>query len=525
MPRIFKTISFASITLATVINSPICFANASIAHHISYKISPTLMPVCNCLAIEATLKGKDSGTYLLRYPNGITQVRLSSLEKPLVFEDTSDPQVVKIFYPPQQEIKINYTYCNKNTVKSMDYPLTGYLLTYFPLGKFLITPEEDRQKPSHIELDFNALQEKFKMTTSFNINNKKASIDEKIDNFRMQMMSIGDLIVKNFQVNKKQVYVLSAGNKPYFEREAHYLEKPLNSQNELSANSHLSQAMFFIGKNDVNVSKDLSRWHYYNHIVATFLPQVKNTKANLVPAQWYDVEHSWFNKPLQKLPTSFYEGMTDYYGFLFALRSGMISYKDYAKIYNYYLKHYYCSPLKYSTTGDLNNIVKIRDPFVSQYKDDFIEELQNQFQYGKYLHIEASDYIFNTMISKEEWDKFRNKMMAGELIELSSAPLLSYAKLNMVQYYVPILGFDTKVLLAHNIIKDIDEQSPAYKAGLRNGQVINSHKIDFTTTRKIARVQIYDNGKMKAIEFKPQYIKITIPQYVFAQEIDGIPDS
>jgi predicted metalloprotease with PDZ domain len=79
---------------------------------------------------------------------------------------------------------------------------------------------------------------------------------------------------------------------------------------------------------------------------------------------------------------------------------------------------------------------------------------------------------------------------------------------------VPDIGFDVKSLIESKVISNLKLNSPAHKAGLREGQKIIAYCIHLGKPNLTINIGIEEEGKYKEISFKPEKIKKIIPQYV-----------
>ena len=186
------------------------------------------------------------------------------------------------------------------------------------------------------------------------------------------------------------------------------------------------------------------------------------------------------------------EGFTDYYARVLALRSGGISLEEFIDECNQILRNYYLSPVINQPNSKiknsfwknenvqklpyargfvfavyLNSLIKLYDDTKSV--DNIILDLfkiakQQPFSVKSFKEI-AKNYTFQGI--EQEISRFIDQ---GKTINLTTAtPILPLETIKMGQYE---RGFNRDKILKNKIIHNINPNSNAYKAGLRNGDKV-----------------------------------------------------
>lgn len=123
---------------------------------------------------------------------------------------------------------------------------------------------------------------------------------------------------------------------------------------------------------------------------------------------------------------------------------------------------------------------------------------------------------FTKVMPKNEWLQFINQLNGTENITLPKSLIDEKAKLTYQDCDFSTFGFDVDKLYLEKKVGKIDPDSPAYEAGLREGQIVLNMQFNRTSPNHAAFVVTQDNLK---IEFKPFGKEIRrIPQYVFVEE-------
>ena len=226
------------------------------------------------------------------------------------------------------------------------------------------------------------------------------------------------------------------------------------------------------------------------------------------------------------------EGFTDYYARVLALRSGGISLEEFIDECNQILRNYYLSPVINQPNSKiknsfwknenvqklpyargfvfavyLNSLIKLYDDTKSV--DNIILDLfkiakQQPFSVKSFKEI-AKNYTFQGI--EQEISKFIDQ---GKTIDLTVAtPILPLETIKMGQYE---RGFDRDKILKNKIIHNINPNSNAYKAGLRNGDKVVEFSFPkgsdpdqiatITTTDKVFKFRPESDDKKEIYQFK-----------------------
>jgi predicted metalloprotease with PDZ domain len=516
-------------------------------HDISYSIKPSMIGKDNCIDISAELKGKTSGEYVLKVPQAIKNINITSTGKAVKYEHVNDSNSkLKVFYPPGEKINLKYGFCQENPSRNVDYPILEKRFKYLPLEAILIFPDENIDNKSKIQMDIDSFPKNFKVVTTFNINNKNYKITESIKNYRRSVVAIGEIEADTFYINDKPIYVMTNGNWRYFNKNPSLILKQIIKRHRIFWQDHdfPYYSVFLIKQNEPPIPKYFMGIHLFHSIVA-LLPNEEELFDKVLYGISHEASHAWTSDKIKmdKDDVSllwFFEGFNDLYGLLFAYESGSIQLKDKIDIYNIFIKQYMLSPVKkvainnstiIPSRGHYYFISQLRGHFAAkELRDKFNQDDTNKFDLAmkalfenqkkegwKYLTEDKIDETFISYVGKNEWDKTKHMIKSGELITFSPTAFMPYAKLEMVELDAPIFGFNELDLLDNNVISQIDENSNAYKAGLRNGQKVQFYNIDFKSSDKPLTIQVDDNGAIKTITFLPNVTKKMIPQYVMAK--------
>jgi predicted metalloprotease with PDZ domain len=145
--------------------------------------------------------------------------------------------------------------------------------------------------------------------------------------------------------------------------------------------------------------------------------------------------------------------------------------------------------------------------------DDIMKDLFSESKKTGFIDSKTIENIFRKHMGSEAYDQFYGKIQSGELIKLPGDALGSCIELVNEEVLSPDLGFNFKTYVDTHMIRDLDEDSPAYKAGIREGYIMGHDDIRLMGINKpITMFQATPRGVQKYI-FTPNAIKRTFPQY------------
>ncbi|WP_341788860.1 M1 family aminopeptidase [Rickettsia endosymbiont of Lasioglossum villosulum] len=275
------------------------------------------------------------------------------------------------------------------------------------------------------------------------------------------------------------------------------------------------------------------------HSFTAFIPQGLN-KQDYTTLLAHEHLHNWIGKKIRNTSDLNYwwsEGFTDYYSRVLALRSGVITVEEFVEEFNQFFKDYYLSPVINEPNSKIEedswrNYAVSKLPYYrgfifALYLNNLIKEnsksksldnvMLDLFKTAKQKEF-STDYfkqITKNYIPKGIDKEINEYIEQGNTIDLSDvAKILPIEKTKMGAYD---RGFDRDALLNNNMIKNIDENSNAYKSGLQNGDVVINYDFpkwgapDQIVTIKTARGEFKyrpeSPNKKDIYRFKPDLSK------------------
>lgn len=375
-------------------------------------------------------------------------------------------------------------------------------------------------------------------------------ISQSINDFRNSMMIGSKNGIQTLSIMGQPVFIVIKGDWLYFKNNAtSYLEKIITTQRNFWKDNDFPHYVITIIQ---QLTPDDEKYIFGTHkenVLTMSLPDGPEEK--LPKVLWslsHELFHAWLGMKIKiPLPQGdlqwFFEGVNDYYGLRLVLESGLISDLDYINIYNFLLKSYFISPLKYITNQQAAKYFSIKSPqgqmqevrahllfkeFSNKLQksnkekllDDAMRDIFHQFGH-KELNISQAklDEIFINYLGKDDWDELKSYLMQGKVIQVSPALFSKNAFLIEKEYEAPIFDFDVTALIQSRLIKSLDPKSVAFEAGLRNNQQVLDYFLDFESANGLAEILVKDASGEKAVRFiSRKTTKKVIPQFKILNE-------
>ncbi len=539
---ILKIFNFVVLSFAML--PSICFANDNSEYEVFYHLSKLDTVENNCLDIQGTIKDNSNRQLTIRLAPVIQNLEIKHKGEIVKLEKTEDPYLIKVPNNYKQ-VDFRYSVCQKNPIRNVNVPIIENKLIYFPTYQLLIYPETDVNKIIKINMDLSSISSNLKVVTSFNVNERKYSLDKSLKEFFNSAICIGDFDIKNITVKNKTIYLVTNGSWAYFQKPSeYYVERILTKLRHFWDDHEFPFYVVFLVKQAEPVPRAALGKHW-NNMVAILLPEEANMRTLALHSIAHESFHAWMGKKMKmSLPQGdlqwFWEGFTDYYGLSLAYESNLISIEDYIEIYNAFVKQYWFSPFRTATNEEIRKhyndggyytlIAQLRghiiakqlsDKFANNQTNDFdnaMRDLFSQYKFQNKQNVteEMIDSVFFKHLGRE-WADTKHIINNGGLLELSKNAFSPFAKLSEVEIDAPDFGFDLYEMLSKHVIANIQSDSEAYIAGLRNGQLLKETDLDFKSVDKVTTVKVDDHGTEKIIKFKPKVVKKKVPQYVMVR--------
>ena len=262
-----------------------------------------------------------------------------------------------------------------------------------------------------------------------------------------------------------------------------------------------------------------------------FLSHEDTFDASRVRLLAHEMFHHW--NPLSMGPTAadgavqwFSEGFTTYYEAAIPLRAGLLSYTDYLDNLNRRLRQYQTSPLRKITNAEWQQISHSSGPsYELSYSrgatlalwadatirersggnsslDNVMLDLVSTAQGLKAPEL-TEDRLFSAFaryLGTEQTAQMRQMVVAGAEIPLPDK-IGNCATLEKVTRTVVDPGFDDRTSMETKHIAGVDPSGPAYRAGIRDGQVMFRISIYHDDPTKDILLGVIADGQKQMIQF------------------------
>ena len=517
---------------------------------IQYNIRPLTQIHSSCLSVQLKSQIHSSGKSGLQIPFGAKEIKTYALKDVSFKQDLDNPKLVMISGPAGSEFAIDYQLCLSNPSKLIDWPIIEEEFIVFVTNTVLAMPEDKDNERWQINVNLEEFPAEFSFMSSFAGNERKLSFDNKISEFKNSLIMGGsNLFMNKIGVNGKPIFVYKQGQTIEADSSLDkYFEKIIKTQRDFWGDNDFPHYFMLLQENACQgISAHLIGRHYENAMVVQF-PICEKKEFFSKQAKWilsHELFHAWMGFKIKfDIEDSnallwFSEGFTDYYGLLLALKSGSISYAEYIEQYNDLIRYYFQNPMNLVSNEEIIKNIEgnIDYRIVYQLRGHLLaKEISSQLAkkglslealmkeiYAEYKKIQvplgqSSIYrIFRKYLDDQQWQSFIQHIEEGSPFIFPEKGLGVFSKKVYKKVAVPSMGFDLPTLIKTKTIQNLEKNSPAYRAGLREGQKISVHNPTFIDTEKEVYLWVEgDEGAPQEIHFTPEKIEKVFPQYVKA---------
>lgn len=519
-----------------------CFANGLDGHTLSYSINYAPESDYRCLNIRAEIMGAKSGEYLLRVPAETREFRMSSPQM-ISYKNTDHPLEYRVSHAPFAPTYFEYQCCPQQPTGEVEFPIIEKDFIHLLVENVLVTPVDELNHRYKINVKLEGFPQEHKFVTSFNLDQRSYQLVDTITHFRSSIIAGGNIQLKTIYVNQQPIHIVSNTEWPFAKMPDFYIQKLVEAQrNFWNDNDFPFYVIYLLKSPDIVDDHFVTAKHWYQSI-SIFLPKAKDKLAfnTMMYVFSHELSHAWIgwkiNSPIGFDSIWFLEGFNDFYGFYFAVKTGLINFRDSLKVYNYLIKNYYLSPLRELPTSealtsqifpfDYRQQWMFRGHFTAKanhFKNKKTFEagmravLSHYHQGEKRLALDELDALFDHHLGSEQREQIRKSVDSGDLITFVPDLFAPFAKLVETEMEVPTFGFNIKEAAIQHVIKDVVPGSKDYLAGLRNDQQVLRYDPNFfNAANKKVSITVRDLGEIKRIEYIPATTWKKIPQYQIAR--------
>lgn len=517
----------------------------------SVEIDYTLTPIRSespYVSIVALFEGTQKGETIIVFPhnwaNGYQGKSLKNIkietedDKALDLTDTENPAEKKVFHTAKAKLSLSY-----EVHPDPDYPhdvhraIIQKNLVHAPGYALFAIPILDEGQSYKVR--WQGLPKEWQTLSSHGID-KEMTLKEYGNHFSPNVLQHALYIaglsrIHKFEIKGYPVYVSLEGDfKAKDDELLDGLKKIVSSQRDFFSDYEFPFYFFsLISSQDPRSAGGT----VLESCFTAYFPKEHEPKDYLILIS-HEHMHAWTGGKIRKdtlecLVYWWSEGFTEYYARLLLYRIKMLSLEDFTSEMNFLVRKYYMSSVKnepntaidrdFWNNNDTEKLPYYRGFVFALWLDGLIKIKTNQ----KYSLDDVMKSLFlETQKTNEEFtpELFSRlvKNVLGEGIEAALKKYIDEGKtidLSEIYSFIPLkeqeiypfyLGFSQDDLVQKNEIKDLDSESEAYKAGLRENDVIEKRDPIFLDNPDQT---ISMTIKGKTIQFKPRgEIPLKIPQ-------------
>jgi predicted metalloprotease with PDZ domain len=263
----------------------------------------------------------------------------------------------------------------------------------------------------------------------------------------------------------------------------------------------------------------------------------------------HEYMHNWIPRRLGSMPKqeelSYWisEGFTDYYADLVLLRSGTLSLEEYLGKYNEVMKKLYQSPM-----GSEPN-ARIAKDFWNNYDVEKLpymrgallaSELNGKVRAASGGRLAFDDVLFGMLGGKEELNAarmekalraytpedtatlMRQRIEEGVLPVPSPTVFAKHLPIAWREFWRYDIGMDSKALIRENRIAGVVEGGAAWKAGVREGQILLRSKVTTGDPDAWIELEVKDVKETHKIRFQPRSAQsYKVPQFIIPTDLSA----
>ena len=510
--------------------------------------------------VAVTFDGNADGRTNIRLPNEwggqqelFKAIRAVSVSKGSTLTDTDKPFIKSIAHKASQKVTISYEIAQDfkgpltNGVRYR--PVTDQKYFHWIGNTIWVLPEWDEQTETDVSIDWKGFPGTWTIGNSFGLQEKRQEFRTKLSQLLSAIFIAGDFRVTTGKVKGNDVNVAIRGEWQFKDVElADMIRRVIETERDFFKDH--SQKYYFVtlvpldeGPNSFSFGGTGLTDSFA--LFATGNAAVDRIRGLLA----HEYAHNWIPGRLGLMPDPeqalywFSEGFTEFYTYRLLHRGGLITPSEFVDANNELIREYYMSPVRSASNERIlkdfwkdrsvqrlpylrgflfatNLDGEIRQASGGKFSiDDVIRELYVAAKVKKEtLSFESLAPVFGKYLGRDAMTEINRDLINGEPIVPSPDALGPLATQEISKFPVFELGFDFDKFAKDRIVADVNPNSSAYAAGLRNGQTRNGGvSVYFGDTSKEIELKVKDTDGEKTIKFLPIALELLkIPQYKLA---------
>lgn len=538
----------------------LAFVTLSFSTAVSAKpasINISVEPLGAAYRVSVAFTGDADGTTNIRLPNEwggqqelFKAIRNISVSEGAVLSDTEKPFLKTVAHKPGEKITVRYEIAQdfqgplKNAVRYRPVTDTSYI--HWIGNTIWILPEWDEQAENVVSIEWKGFPKTWTIANSFAISHRKQKFQAKLPELTSAIFVAGDFRLTTTKARGNEVNVAIRGKWQFRDAElAEMIRKVIETERDFFADHSQKYYLVTLVQTDEGPNTSSFGGTGLTDSFALFAtPEASVDRIRGLLSHEY--AHNWIPGKLGQMPDPeqslywFSEGFTEFYTFKLLLNGGLITPSEFASAYNDRIRDYYVLPVRTSPNDRIvadfwkdRNVQRL--PYLRGFLfatnldaeirvksggktslDDAIREMFADSKIKKNpLSFESLTQLFSKHLGRDASVDIKKYLIEGDLIVPREDGLGNGFTQQVVQMPVFELGFDFDKFAKDRVVADVNPNSSAYAAGLRNGQKRNGGvSLAFGDTTKEVELKVKDDEGEKTIKFLPiARERVAIPQY------------
>ncbi|MCA9523054.1 MAG: hypothetical protein KC609_18895 [Myxococcales bacterium] len=513
------------------------------------------------LDVDLEFRGSSTGTTRVLLPDrwaSATQY-YQMIRGPRVLNEgatiTADSPASRLIqHRPNERLKLRYRVATRQSLRMIDpyayfWPLIrGSYLHFFGHGVFVV-PADDGKVRRTIELEW-VLPRDWTVANSFAVNQRRQRFLATRGALRHAIYVAGDFRLYRRDVKGGPVWVALRDQWAFRDAElVDTVSRVVTAERDFFGDYRFPHFL-------VTLLKGTARCCSYGgsgvrNGFALFVSTDRGIDGRMRWILAHELFHTWNGRRIRRqqpeqLVYWFSEGVTDYYARLLLLRRGLMGFGQYLRHLNRAIRDYYSSPARnlsnrvvqdrFWSDEDVSRLPYRRGDLLAHRWNARIKRATN----GRHSFDDVMRDLLReaqtkgTVVSKASLDRLVRRYLprgiardierfveSGETIPLVPNALGHCAELTFIDHVKFEPGFDLSRSKRRREVTGLRHDSPAYVAGLRNGQRIVGWDLHGRRTDVELKIQIHDQYGKRWIGFLPGGETVRVPQYRLKASLKG----
>jgi predicted metalloprotease with PDZ domain len=515
-------------------------------------------PAGSAYRVSVTFAGDADGSTNILLPNEwggqqelFRAIRNLSVSKGTTLADSDKPFVKTLTHQPGQKITVTYEISQDfqgpltNAVRYR--PVTDAIYIHWIGNAVWVLPEWDEQTDNDISIEWKGFAKSWTVANSFGTSRRKQKFQAKLSELLSAIFVAGDFRITTTKAKANDVNIAIRGKWQFTDVElTEMIRKVIDTERDFFGDHTQKYYLVTLVQTDEG-PKALSFGGTGLTDSFALFATPNATVSRLRGLLAHEYAHNWIPGRLGRMPEPeqdlywFSEGFTDFYTYKLLRSGSLITAAEYAEAYNERIREYYLLPVRnepndrivkdFWTDRNVQRLPYLRGFLFATNLDADIRNasegtasldnaIKELFAVSKTpLSFESLTAIFSKYLGRDITSSVNLYLKDGATIVPQPYALGPDFTQRITEMPVFELGFDFDKFAKDRVVAELDPNSSAYAAGLRNGQKrIGGVSLAFGDTTKEVELKVKDDEGEKTIKFLPiARTRLEIPQYQLKQ--------